>query len=400
MNKTKKIFSFILGVAALVSFAGCNGAKEDITKVDVTASCTLKRSAKDKTFDSDGIEECVITRYTDGDTSGIKGKKSGKSYTIRYLAIDTPESTAGYDKWGKAASVWNEETLSKAESYIVEAEGSTPEKDTNGTRYLGYIWYKLPNETNYRLYNLECVENGYSKNNCPATGKYYEYFQKAHEKAQKLKLHVFGDDEDIYYPEKVNNVSLKELKANPDKYYDKSTSIPTCVSFKAYITDLGTGDFRTVTVEQYDETDGKYYTYQVVIGYSGSRIFTISTKNSLMRFIGWTTGEGSIHGCTALAGASEDSMYTIREMQNYYNENLSMQVTKAEVSNKTLTLTGVVNINDSNKTVTFSVTDDSFAAEGYTPDFEGKTVTASKAFAKTKELEAFTINKLSELKVS
>ena len=119
-----------------------------------------------------------------------------------------------------------------------------------------------------------------------------------------------------------------------------------------------------------------------------------------MRFIGWTTGEGSIHGCTALAGAAEDSMYTIRKMQNYYNENLSMLVSKAEVSNKTLTLTGAVKINGSNETVTFAVTDDSFAAEGYTPDCVGKTVIASKAFAQTKELKAFTINKLSELKVS
>ena len=134
----KKIFKAIVS-GCFVATAGllitsCGGND------DITGTLKLERTATEsKTFIDNGIEECEVVSYTDGDTTTIRTKYSKKTMAIRYLSIDTPESTARYEKWGKAASKYNEETLSKATSIIVEAEGSSAEKDTNGSRYLGYI---------------------------------------------------------------------------------------------------------------------------------------------------------------------------------------------------------------------------------------------------------------------
>lgn len=387
-KKILKVFSAMLAIFALVGLSSCNGGN-----TDVTGTLKLERSAKNKTFKDDGIEECEITKYTDGDTSNLRGLQSGITYTVRYLSIDTPESTAGYDKWGKAASLWNKELLSNAQKIVLEAEGSTPEFDTNGTRYLGYVWYMPKDSDTYRLYNLECVENGYSENNCAVTGKYYKYFQEAANKAKAAKLHIHGNEDDKYFPETITPVTLKDLTANASTYYNSAESIPTCVSFEAYVVSTGSGSFRTATVEQFDATSKTYHQYNVVVGYSGSRFYTITTLNSLIRFVGWTTGEGSIHGCQAMAGAKEDSFYCIRRQQNYYCP-MNVNVTAATVEDGVLTITGKATINNVETNVTLTLNDNTVTQE-VANEYVGKNVKA-KAFATSTE-NKYTLNLLSDL---
>lgn len=338
--KLRKLFATIGSVFAIfgLSLLTSCGEQDPSSIEDITGTCKIQRtSISSKTFEKNGVEECEIVKFTDGDTSTVRTLHSETTYTIRYLGIDTAESTIGYEKWGKAASVWNKKILSQAKSVVIEAEKTTPENDSNGTRWLAFVWYKKEGDEDYRLYNLECVENGYSNNNCAETSKYSAYFKQAEEKAKKLKLHVHSDGEDIYYSENVQAVTIKELNDNPDAYFDKRTEIPKCVEFDAYITTWDSASARTLTVEQFDKTDGKYHQYKVFVGYSGPRLYSISTVGGLFHYRGWTTGEGSIHGCVARLGQTT-GLVSYKVSDNYM---LSLEgyITEAELENGVATFT-------------------------------------------------------------
>ena len=323
MKKSKLLLTALLG-ASLFGLASCNNAvseesKESISSNEsvsestsdgeytdsITESLKFTRNIEGKTFLTNGVEEATVTRLTDGDTSTFR-TKSGTSVTVRYLAVDTPESTAGYDKWGKAASKWNASILSKATSIILESNGSKPEKDTNGTRYLAFVWYKLAGDTEYKNLNLQTVEEAYSRNTgTSSTNKYNSYFTEAAKKAQKANLRLYNKHAvDIYFPETITNVSIKDLLENSSNYYDSSTDVPTRVAFEAYITDVevSSSGFTTATVSQ--NINGTIYSYGIVAGYSGSgeaRLFSADTMNagSLIYICGFTNGENQLHGVLA-----------------------------------------------------------------------------------------------------
>ena len=134
LRKLFPVFGSVFSILGLSLLTSCG--EEEVG--DVTATCKIQRTGiESKTFAKNGVEQCEIVRFTDGDTSTVKTKNSQETYTIRYLSIDTAESTIGYEKWGKAASVWNKSILSKATDLVIEAEKTTPENDSNGTRWLG-----------------------------------------------------------------------------------------------------------------------------------------------------------------------------------------------------------------------------------------------------------------------
>lgn len=76
MKKIVKIvFAAALSFLSLSTITSC-GKKDS---GDVTGSCKLaKTPTASKTFDGNGVEECTVTRYTDGDTSAIKTTYSKK----------------------------------------------------------------------------------------------------------------------------------------------------------------------------------------------------------------------------------------------------------------------------------------------------------------------------------
>ena len=45
--------------------------------------------------------------YVDGDTTHVEAKNLGYTIKIRYLGIDTPESTSEIEKWGLTASYYS-----------------------------------------------------------------------------------------------------------------------------------------------------------------------------------------------------------------------------------------------------------------------------------------------------
>lgn len=191
-------------------------------------------------FRKDGIEQ-VMTKYTDsgdyfvnyvdGDTTHVSTRNYGYTVKIRYLGIDTPESTSEIEKWGKSASNFNKSTISmdKVKHMILEGQGvsktgeKTPATADGNQRSLAYVWYTYeenPTKDDFRCLNLEMVYQGYSQGigSLEDMGEtFYKAFDKAQKSAEANKRHLYSDegtdDPDYFdYTKKSPiNLTLKEI---------------------------------------------------------------------------------------------------------------------------------------------------------------------------------------------
>lgn len=154
-------------------------------------SPTLKLTADyiGKSFINDGIGEVSLNYAIDGDTAWFVDKVTGERFKLRFLGIDTPETHAGEDPWGKAASEYTKNKLENAKTIVIEGDGAI--KDTYN-RYLGYVW------VDGVLLNLELIEEAYS-NSTLSKGKYSEIFLQASITSQITGRRFFGSEIDPNY---------------------------------------------------------------------------------------------------------------------------------------------------------------------------------------------------------
>ena len=209
--------SLILIILAVISI-GCKPEKKDNTPLPLDTSLTdnykLEKVFKGKDFINDGIGEVELNRYVDGDTISVR--TSSGIITIRFLGINTPESTAKVEPWGKAASNFVKETLSEATSIVLEAEGQR--KDSTNKRYLAWVWYKTAN-SDYRLLNLEEVELAYTRYMFDDTSVYHQVMLDANSKASKSEKRIWGErDSDFNYSKEVVQTSILYMLDNPDDF--------------------------------------------------------------------------------------------------------------------------------------------------------------------------------------
>lgn len=186
-----------------------------------------KTSDYDKTlmdFNRDGVERMltntdyapndaddVFTNYVDGDTTQFTSYNGNYTVKVRYLGVDTPESTSEVEEWGRSASLFNKSILKKAKYVIVQSAGSAKTgkrapADLDGyQRSLAYVWYSNednPTKESFRNLNLELVYNGYSGFNAPSDDMkedFYNAFSNAYAIAQEYKKHRFSDEKDPNY---------------------------------------------------------------------------------------------------------------------------------------------------------------------------------------------------------
>ena len=241
---------------------------------DITKTLKLNKTYADKDVLTDGIGEVDVTRYADGDTVSALIKATGAYETIRFYSVNTPESTGGVEKWGKAASNFTKEQLQGADLVVIEAimVNGVPDRDTAGNRLLGYVWYRTKGETNLKLLNLELVENGYSENKCSPNDSYYNYFTKAAEFARKIKLRLYSSKDDPLFANSVKETTIKYWHEHPNEFAENEK-----ISFYAYLSDLTVSQSGThlFVATQYDEETGKTYSVNVYTGYanaSGSKM--------------------------------------------------------------------------------------------------------------------------------
>ena len=210
-------------------------------------------SSHEKVEDKD-----VFINYVDGDTTHVETMNLGYTVKIRYLSIDTPESTSEIEKWGLCASNYSKFLYSGKSEYLdndvdkdnlklrpngatsiilmsqgvaqkvaIDSEGHKTARDIKvedlmignqskedgpfratadtNQRSLAYVWYATkenPTINDYRCLNLEMVYQGFSI----GTGSlettslyYYKTFNAAYDSAKANYRHLHSSLEDKNY---------------------------------------------------------------------------------------------------------------------------------------------------------------------------------------------------------
>ena len=350
MKKSIKILSILLvAVICLALLVACNNQTFDKSKYydDVTKTLKLVKSFEGKSFLTEGIGRATLISHTDGDTSRFR-LESGEEIAVRYYQIDTPESTGNVEKWGKAASLFVKDRLLSATEIVLEATKTKAEKDSYGTRYLGYVWYKTADYPEFKLLNLEVVENGFSANqgNVSSSYPYNDYFAKAEKFARENQLRVFSEDEDPLYSTKPQDITLKEFYENTEIYYNPETESGAKIRFTACLVELrvsSSGTY-TYTAEWYDE-DGERYTINIYAGYSSSSASRMKLGH-LYTIIGSVAkhyGDFQVSGIAYddIYGSSRPDEYTNPVQSNYF---LRFDSTRTWRSNDSMNLYGDVTV--------------------------------------------------------
>ena len=126
----------------------------------------------------------------DGDTVELdNGSK------VRFIGINTPESTNTIEPYGKEASDYTKRRLEGKQIYI---QKDVSETDKYG-RLLRYIWLEIPSdemneqEIRTKLFNAELVLNGYAEPYpFPPDVKYKDYFEKFALEAQEQGIGLWS----------------------------------------------------------------------------------------------------------------------------------------------------------------------------------------------------------------
>ena len=251
-NRTKKsIFSIFLFFVFALVLVGCVAEEEKKYTVDdldtkITDELKLQTSFENQDFLTSGVEEVELLRSIDGDTAHFLNKNRD-TIKIRFLGVNTPESTGRIAPWGKQASLFTKNKLTNAYSIVIESEkiGTTPETDSTGDRYLGYVWYKSEKNEEYRLLNLELIENCFSFFTGNSDNlKYGNYMRDAYLEKSVMKLRVFGEGDPNYnYDTSVNEITIAELQSNYSSYstgtrLKMTVRVIRAVGDSAYVEDI------------------------------------------------------------------------------------------------------------------------------------------------------------------
>jgi micrococcal nuclease len=158
-------------------------------------------------FLDDGVGEVDLVRCVDGDTAFFR--EGNQTFSVRFLGINTPESTAKFEPWGKPASDYTCDKLENATTLVLQADPAAGRMDSYGTRYLAWVWY------DGRLLNLELVEQAYSKASGATDTLYGSLIYQVNLEVQFTDRRVWGEvDPDFDYSLDGVQVTIEGLLEN------------------------------------------------------------------------------------------------------------------------------------------------------------------------------------------
>lgn len=214
MKNSYKLVGFLMSLTLLGGvLAGCDDSTcPDITDTNAlytTPETDKLKFAYEDTYattnfnveNTHGVNygKATLVSVTDGDTANFT-TIDGTYYKVRFLGINTPESTAKVEAWGVKASKWMASVFESAVDFCLVCDADAyGTKDSSGSRALAFVWYKTSasdenHPNSWRLYNLECVEQAYSKNQLftDSSLKYLDSFLAAEERGEKCGGRVYG----------------------------------------------------------------------------------------------------------------------------------------------------------------------------------------------------------------
>lgn len=149
----------------------------------------------------------TVTYVVDGDTVHVT-LSGGKEEKVRFIGVDTPESTREVEPCGKEASAY---TKSRLDGRKIWLELDVEERDRYG-RLLAYIWLEQPNgdgeaEVRAIMYNAELLLSGYAQvMTIPPNVKYADLFVE-------LQREAWEDNKGLW------NISKEVLTEEAEDYY-------------------------------------------------------------------------------------------------------------------------------------------------------------------------------------
>lgn len=162
---------------------------EEATKKTEEAKKQAVDQGKSNTLAKFNLKEVTVSRVVDGDTVELSdGSK------VRFIGVNTPESTTKIELYGKEASDYTKGKLTGKTVYV--------EKDISETdkynRLLRYVWLDIPKEITdieirAKMYNANLLLNGYAEQSTyPPDVKYAEYFKNYASEARSASKGVWA----------------------------------------------------------------------------------------------------------------------------------------------------------------------------------------------------------------
>lgn len=166
---------------------------EQETKVTQASNSTAEPKAQDTVSSSLTLEKAVVISVTDGDTMKVR-LDNGTEEKVRFIGVDTPESTTQHEPYGEEASAFTKSQLNGETVYL---EKDVSERDKYG-RLLRYIWLEPPSEESEssiraNLFNAILLLEGYAQvATYPPDVKYVDYFTKFQTEAREANKGLWG----------------------------------------------------------------------------------------------------------------------------------------------------------------------------------------------------------------
>ncbi|MDE6655901.1 MAG: thermonuclease family protein [Anaeroplasmataceae bacterium] len=267
-------------------------------------------------FGNDGVALATVVRCVDGDTAVFL--TGGKEFTARFLGVDTPESTGQVEEWGKTASLFTADKLNNAVSVVVQSNGGPAQLDTTGNRYLTYVWYQPAVNADYRLLNLELVQEGLSAGKSANATLYESQLVAAQAQAEALKLRKWGKEKDPnYYYGTAEPVTIRYIYENQTEMIKKGTK----VAFDCTIT---REDGMYVYAQDYDAETDKVYSLLLYKGYNlKTKKLVVGNRVKITGNVQEYNGMVQVSSMQDIAVASEDNIKFIQKDYTIYTTNIS-----------------------------------------------------------------------------
>ena len=242
----------LLGTGTLAVSCNKEPTEESSTTrefIDYTAQAKLSdayANYANSNFLDNGYGKVTVKMYVDGDTTHFT-ENSGKEIDARYSNINTPESTADIQKWGKSASLFTQSKLESASTIVLTnptMKVEPPSHDNNG-RWLCLIWYATeanPTLDDFRCLNLEIVQNGYSAiSGMLSSTPFYDLYFAAQQQAQDYQLALFSPYDTVdpnYYTGEAEEMTIKEFNERAEEFVGKTVHLSGIVSMYLGVTNV------------------------------------------------------------------------------------------------------------------------------------------------------------------
>ncbi|MBO4326796.1 MAG: thermonuclease family protein [Clostridia bacterium] len=233
----------------------------DASLPDFATMVKLKTSDIEADFDKTGRGLVTVEQYIDGDTVHFWNNSHTEIIKVRFVGIDTPESTGKVEPWGHPASIYTKTKLQNASQIVLESnEEGTPTVDSTGERYLAWVWYKPNGSDTWRNLNIEILSDGLAMGKSTSSTRYGDVAMDALTSARTERINLYSGKRDplFYYGETIE-LTIKALVMNRSAYSSLK------VRFEGVVTKESGGG---IYMEQFDEDTQQYYGVYVYGGYA------------------------------------------------------------------------------------------------------------------------------------